>query len=271
MYEELPLVAYPDVEGQLESLRDNGYAYLPQVIDAHEIAELREQMDLLEPVPDSNDYRGDPGDRERQGEGSIHIKNAFNRHRVFFELLERPRVIEVEEAALGEDCHIIGMSAWKSGPGRPDQHLHTDWAPIRLPEDVAADPRVQVPIFNSTAHYYLNDITDELGPTMIIPGSQRAGRDPEEHETDWNGVEQHKVIVKAGDVIVFRSEIWHRGSANTSGETRYLVQVHYSSRWIAQRIPPYLNKFAFNEELLAQATPRQLRLLGDHTVKGEYT
>ena len=38
---------------------------------------------------------------------------------------------------------------------------------------------------------------------------------------------------------------------------------------ITQKLPPYLNKFQFNSELLRQATPRQLRLLGDHT-RGAY-
>jgi hypothetical protein len=36
-------------------------------------------------------------------------------------------------------------------------------------------------------------------------------------------------------------------------------------------MPPYLNRFEFDEALLAQATPRQLRLLGDHDIRGSYT
>lgn len=271
MYEALPMVAYPDVESQTKSLEGNGYVYLPGVIDSWEVAEIRSRIDLLEPIPESNDYRGDPGDRGGRGAGSIHIKNAFNRDKALFQLLDKPRVIELEEVVLGDDCHIIGMSAWKSGTGRADQHLHADWVPIRLPEDVAADPRVRLPIFISTAHFYLNDITEELGPTRMIPGSHRAGRPPEADDTHWNDVEQGSVVVKAGDVVVFRSEIWHRGSANTGNETRYLVQVHYSSRWIAQRMPPYLNQLVFDRELLASATPRQRRLLGDHAITGNYT
>ena len=271
MYQVLPLESYPDLDSQVEALERDGYVYLPEVITREEVAELREQIDLLEPIPESNDFRGDPGDRQGLGAGSIHIKNAFNRGKAFFDCLDRPGVIEAVEAALGDDCHIIGMSAWKSGPGRPDQNLHADWAPINLPEDIAADPRVKLPVFNATAHYYLNDTTEELGPTMMVPGSHRAGRVPRADESDWKGVQQQSVMAKAGDAVMFRSEIWHRGSANTSGEPRYLVQVHYSSRWIAQRMPPYLNRFKFDEALLAQATPRQLRLLGDHDIHGSYT
>jgi len=64
--------------------------------------------------------------------------------------------------------------------------------------------------------------------------------------------------------VVFRSEVWHRGTANTSDETRYLLQVHYAMRMITQKFPPYLNRFQFDDSILAQATPRQRRLLGEH-------
>ena len=49
-----------------------------------------------------------------------------------------------------------------------------------------------------------------------------------------------------------------------SEQMRYLLQVHYAQRIITQKYPPYLNKFQFDAALLAQATPRQRRLLGDH-------
>jgi len=68
----------------------------------------------------------------------------------------------------------------------------------------------------------------------------------------------------AGDVLAFRSEVWHRGTANSSDQVRHLLQVHYAQRMITQKFPPYLNKFQFDEALLAQATPRQRRLLGEH-------
>ena len=81
----------------------------------------------------------------------------------------------------GDDCHIIGMTAWMTGPGRPDQTLYRDWLPIRFPEDVAADSRVKLPIFISTVHFYLDDISEELGPTKFVPGSHRYERSPGEN------------------------------------------------------------------------------------------
>ena len=91
--------------------------------------------------------------------------------RCISKFLDKSPVIEVVEAAHGEDCHCIGMHGWLTGPGRPDQGLHSDWLPISLPADIRSDPRVKIPIFITTAHYYLNDMYEELGPTKFVPGS----------------------------------------------------------------------------------------------------
>lgn len=271
MYAHLPMLASSDVETQITNLEQDSYVYIPDVLSRVEVESLKQRIDQIKPNADSNDSLGDPGDPTKSGDGSIHIKNAFNHHTELLSCIDKLGVIEIAEGAMGKDCHLVGMSAWKSGPGRPDQNLHVDYRPIDLPEDLASDPRVRLPIFIATAHFYLNDITEELGPTRMIPGSHRAGRRPRTNETDWNGINQQSVMVNAGDVVMFRSEIWHRGSANTGTDTRYLIQVHYANRWISSRMPPYLNKFQFDPSLLANATPRQLRLLGDHVIGGPYT
>jgi ectoine hydroxylase-related dioxygenase (phytanoyl-CoA dioxygenase family) len=217
-------------------------------------------MERLEPLQGSFDWLLSP---EQDGRLDKAVNNAFNRDPIFFQYLDRPGVIEIAETVHGDDCHVLGMTAWVTGPGRPPQPLHSDWLPIPLPEDVLADPRVKVPIFITTAHYYLDDITEELGPTQFIPGSHLSGRRPN-GDTEWHGIEPQSILCNAGDVVIFRSEVWHRGTANTSDRVRYLLQVHYSKMMITQKYPPYLGRFTFDPELLAGATPRQLRLLGDH-------
>ncbi|MFT5369309.1 MAG: ectoine hydroxylase-related dioxygenase (phytanoyl-CoA dioxygenase family) [Candidatus Latescibacterota bacterium] len=260
MAEPLPLVAYDALEDQVEALYRDGYAYLPSVVNAEEMAALREQMDILEPRPESFDKSTQPPDHEFLNK---HINNAFNRHPLFLKFLDYAGVIDIAEGIHGDDCHSIGMTAWMTGPGRPDQKLHTDWLPISLPADVLADPRVRVPIFITTAHFYLDDLTEALGPTNFIPGSHLSGCSPN-GATEWQGQTEKSIMCKAGDVVIFRSEVWHRGTANTSDQTRYLLQVHYAKRMIAQKFPPYLNRFQFDSQILEQATPRQMRLMGDH-------
>lgn len=261
MASALPLVAYDDLNSQVEALERDGYVYFPSVLNTEQVADLRTTMNRLEAIPASFD-------RVRTVENGDAfyekvINNSFNRDPLLLSFLDRSPAIEVAEAVHGSDCHCIGMTSWLTGPGRPDQQLHTDWLPHRLPEHVLADPQVKIPIFITTAHYYLDDLDEALGPTKFVPGSHFSGRSPD-GETTWKGRGEESILCKAGDVVLFRSEVWHRGSANNSDRTRYLLQVHYAQRMITQKYPPYLNQFQFDANILTQATPRQRRLMGDH-------
>lgn len=72
------------------------------------------------------------------------------------------------------------------------------------------------------------------------------------------------VLCDAGDVLFFRSDLWHSGSDNLTDEgIRYLLQVHYGRREMANHFAPYL-EWRFNPDVLAACTSLQRRLLGDH-------
>jgi ectoine hydroxylase-related dioxygenase (phytanoyl-CoA dioxygenase family) len=237
----------------LEALHDQGFTLLPGVLDASGIAALRQLIDQLQPI--HWDYRGLVDD---------HFKCVFNRSPEWLPYLDLPGVIELAEAALGEDCHVIGQTAWRNHPGFVGAELHLDHLAMELPESLLADPDFQLPMQICTAHLYLDDIDTDLCPTLVIPGSHRAGRRPRPGETTWQARPAEAVLCHAGDALVFRSELWHAGSRNRSADrSRYLLQVHYGRRMVAQKFSPYLY-WQFNPAVLAACTPRQRRLLGDH-------
>ncbi|MEM7127611.1 MAG: phytanoyl-CoA dioxygenase family protein [Chloroflexota bacterium] len=237
----------------------DGYVYFPNFLDADEIAELRTIAHNLDPIAENFDI-----DMSVEANGHMQkcINAVFNRDPLFLKYLDKPGMIELAEAVHGSDGHIVSMHTWLVGAGRPDQDLHADWQPFTLPADVLANPRVRLPIFITTAHIYLDDMTEELGPTKLIPGSHRAGQKPN-GAREWNGKNEQSFLGKAGDCIFFRSEIWHRGAANRSDQIRHTFMVHYAHRMITQKFPPYLD-FRYNPDVIAAATPRQRRLLGKH-------
>ena len=163
-------------------------------MSAAEVAELRAVFDRLTPIEESFDRYTTP---ETGGFLNKHVNNAFHLDPLFLRCTDLPDIIDLAEAVLGDDCHLIAMTAWLTGPGRPDQELHCDWLPVALPEDVLADPRVKMPVFITTAHLYLNDISEELGPTKIVPGSHKSGRRPD-GETTWQGVGEQSIMCKGG-------------------------------------------------------------------------
>lgn len=237
----------------LQSLHKDGYVLIPGVLSPLQVAWARNAADHLTPA--HWDYTGLVDD---------HFKCVFNRDPGWLPYLDMPGVIELMESALGADCHIIGQTVWRSHPGFIGGNLHVDYLAMALPESLLADDSFELPMQVCTAHFYLNDITDALCPTLVIPGSHRAGRAPGTEESEWHGRKLQPVLCRAGDVLVFRSELWHAGSRNrTTDQTRYLLQVHYGRRMVAQKFSPYLD-FRFNPAVLAASTARQRRLLGDH-------
>ena len=238
---------------RLAALHRDGFVLLPGVLEPSRIDQARAAIDRLSPV--GLDYQGLVDD---------HYKCVFNRAPFWLQFIDLPGVIELAEAALGSDCHLIGQTAWRSRPGFVCGELHVDYLVMELPESLLAEPAFQLPMQVCTAHLYLSDIDAALCPTLVIPGSHRAGRKPHPGERQWQGREAEPVLCQAGDVLFFRSDLWHAGSRNRSIErSRYLLQVHYGRRMVAQKFSPYL-AWQFNPDVLAAATSRQRRLLGEH-------
>jgi hypothetical protein len=240
----------------LEVLHDDGFVLIPGVLDRDEVEAARGRIDALQPI--HWDFSG----------STDHYKNVFNRDPAWLSFLDRDEVIDLAEAALGSDCHVIGETAWRSHPGTRGVGLHVDYLPMEWP-DPGVPAGFRVPMFLCTAHYYLSPITAELCPTYVIPGSHRAGRRPHRTEAAWNGTPPRAVLCEAGDVLFFRSDLWHSGSDNRTGDrVRYLLQVHYGRREMAQHFAPAL-EWRFDPDVIAACTPRQRRLLGDHR-RGAY-
>lgn len=237
---------------RLQALHEEGFVLLPGVLDAGQIAELRGAIDRLE--PEHWDYTGLVD----------HYKCVFNRSPLWLPYLDLPGVIELAEAALGADCHVIGQTAWRSHPGFIGADLHLDYLVMELPPALLADPAFRLPMQIGTAHLYLDAIDADLCPTLVIPSSHRAGRPPRPDENQWQDRAPEPVLCRAGDVLFFRSELWHAGSRNrTADRTRYLLQVHYGRRMVAQKFSPYLY-WRFDPAVLAACSARQRRLLGEH-------
>jgi len=247
-------LALNDIEGATNAMHEDGYALIPNVLNTEEVTAARAAIDRLQPFG---------LDGSSWSELNDHFKCVFNRDRLWLSYLDRQGIVDLAEALMGDQCHIIGMTAWKSFPGYDGWRVHTDQLFVPVPETVFADPNFKLPVWICTAHFYLSDITENLCPTYIIPGSHKSGREPNKGEETWSDRAPEPVLCKAGDVLFFRSEIWHSGGKNTTKDcTRYLLQVHYSHRNIAQKFSPW--PWQFNPEIIAVATERQLRLLGKH-------
>src|SRR5262249_6480498 len=243
-HDRLPVHDAADVDRMLKAMDSDGFVLIKAVAPPPYVVTAKQKSNEL--VPLQWDFTGPPD----------HYKNVFNRHPFWLSFIDRAGVTDVAEAALGGDCHIIGQTAWRSHPGHYGVGLHLDFLPMEWPEPGVPDA-VRVPMFLCTAHFYLSPQPAELCPTLVIPRSHRAGRRPRGTDSHWRGRLPQPVLCDAGDVLFFRSDLWHSGSDNrTTDQVRYLLQVHYGRREMAQHFAPYLS-WQFNPAVLAACSPRQ--------------
>jgi ectoine hydroxylase-related dioxygenase (phytanoyl-CoA dioxygenase family) len=133
------------------------------------------------------------------------------------------------------------------------------------------DDRIPYPVFAIGAHILLQDCDADDGPTAVVPGSHRSGRlAPVAQLTDadltYDGRPPALLEGRAGDVAMFSSDAWHRGTpAGSAGRGRYFLQVHYARRDIAQRVRTTVEVHHVSVAAAERATTeRQRSLIGLH-------
>ena len=71
---------------------------------------------------------------------------------------------------------------------------------------------------------------------------------------------------KAGTLVLWNDQTWHRGGPNLSqGRIRWVIQTPFARRAIGLRYWPHVN-YHMPEAVIARATPRRKRLLGFHPI-----
>lgn len=258
----LPLIPLADTAAAAASLHRDGLAWFPHVLDRERVARLRAWMDAQ--GGDDASYTVPKWCFNK------HLAADWHRNPELLDLVDRQPVLAAAKAVLGDDCQVVGGSLWITGPGR-QMGLHLDYQPLTVPTALLRSGQVQMPIFIATAHYYLDDLTLDHGPTTVIPGSHLAGRPPA-GETDWEGHPPQALVLGAGDCVLFRSDLWHGAAANNGPHRRYLVQVHYANVYIQRQLPPVTDTAAWAPACLELMTPERRRLFGDlpNAQRGSY-
>lgn len=218
------------------AIEREGWALLEGVFSAEEVAELTADIEAV--------YESvEPDVRNREVDQSDFRYEMYNRSAAVQRAIAHPRILAAIEPLLGDDCHVIANTCWWNPPEFPGGPWHCDAGPhVPRPADVAWDDRIPYPVFVIGAHLWLRDVTAADGPTAVIPGSHRSGRLAPfdriwDDELDYEGATAVAPEAKAGDVLLFSSDVWHRGTpSGPDGSGRLFVQCHYGRRDIAQRV-----------------------------------
>lgn len=242
-----------------------GYVHIPGVFSPNEVRELIVRLDRI---------RADPTLASKDiAYGDYIFARLFELDLMFRDLLVKEPLIGLFERLLGKDCHLIANNAVLNDPGQAISGWHIDFAQpwFPLPDGIARfDPAMRYPTLMVNGQILLSDaLSDEYGPTQVVPSSHYSGRLPNAMENPtFEGRGPLSIYAKAGDVYLQHPMVWHRGAPNTSNRRRYLLQHSMGMRMMAQKFYPFLN-YHMPHHVLAGADERLLHVLGKHP-KGPY-
>ena len=136
-------------------------------------------------------------------------------------VFEHPKVCGALTSLLGPDylmhphryCHL-------NSPGSDGQTWHKD--------DYVFDQKVRHHRFRWVmAFYYPQDVTENMGPTGVLPGKQYYNTVSDTNPTQ--SAEQAKSLCgKAGTVTIVNFDSWHRATANRSNKKRYMLKFQFT-------------------------------------------
>jgi hypothetical protein len=113
--------------------------------------------------------------------------------------------------------------------GSENQNIHADYQRPLFPET----PDLALPAYLLVVSFGLIQITADLGPIEIAPGTHRMRRSEALYAVEHGQIPMVPVMLDVGDVLVRHPWALHRGTPNVSQTPRPLVTIRYTRRWYA--------------------------------------
>ena len=226
-----------EVDRVISNLSEQGYATIPDAIDAEQLAWAR--TDLAAALAHTPSGRDDFEGRRTQ-----RVYALFAKTRSLDALATHPVVLGVLDQVLGH-YELSAPAGIAIGPGQAAQPLHPDDAIYPIPR-----PHGELVV---NVMWPLEDFTEENGGTRIVPGSHRWEEAPGP-DTPTVGI-----AMPAGTALVYLGSVWHGGGANTTDQPRVGVVLHYAVGWLR---PVENHTLAVPPAVAKTLSPRMQELLG---------
>ncbi|HEY8665981.1 MAG TPA: phytanoyl-CoA dioxygenase family protein [Tepidisphaeraceae bacterium] len=235
----------------VEQFHRDGFLVLHDVLPPQWIEPLKADLDrMLNSAP------------KRGTMLELHLR-MFETSETNLKLFELEPIVSFAEKLIQYDCHVVHNNSFRTPPEGGIAGWHQDDPPHFFVTDGNPPKNIRLPVMLFTANYYLTDVEEpRFGTTEVIPGSHLFGAAP---PPSMEGTKWEKEIVyatgRAGTVVMFNNQVWHRGGPNKSERVRYMTQVSYARRIIGHRYFPFMN-YQMPEHCYKDASPRKKRLLG---------
>jgi hypothetical protein len=217
-------------DAALDEVRERGFVVVEGFLTAAELAAAQAALWLHFPKPD--EYFADPAAFARYGASQFAGVEEFPyRSWDLNRLAFHPDLVDAAERFLATaELHLYKVELWAkySGAVDYDQPLHRDYGSHSL-----VVPRLDGRYQQLTTFIFLSDVTGDDGPTRIVP--YPCGKDIPFTPLygDFATVTDAEVpaIGPAGSLLVYRTDILHRGSNFAAGgRARFSLLADYQAR-----------------------------------------
>jgi ectoine hydroxylase-related dioxygenase (phytanoyl-CoA dioxygenase family) len=246
------------VEGMLDILEADGGLIVEGLFPTSVIERMRDGVmaasKRFEPGAATQGL-GEAG-KEFVGHNTIRFSSLGRVSDAFFEMLDNPVYAALADAVLLPNCGSYWVNTGQAmliGPGSPAQPLHRDcenWpalSAVNWPDG---------PELTLSAMIALDEVTEELGATRVIPGSHR-WKDFAERGTPEMTVPAE---MQPGDALVYSGKVVHGGGANrTTDRWRLAMHLSFVLGWL---VPEESSAIDYTDADLADRSERVQRLLG---------
>ena len=214
----------------LGALRDDGGVIVEGMFEAEPLAQMRAAADAFaRGVEPGGATQGLGEDGKRfVGANTIRFSSLARLSPAFFDILDNELYAAIADAMLLPVCGSYWLNTAQVmyiGPGEPEQMLHRDannwWAFVKA--TWPNSPEVTV-----SAMIGLDEVTEELGATRVVPGSHRQAELARYEERPSVPAE-----LGPGDALVYSGYVLHGGGANlTADQWRRAMHVSFVAGWL---------------------------------------
>ena len=253
-----PWLSAETFQEALIDVHDRGYVIIEDVLCVSECNDFRQILEHFMAASPK-------GRNVFEGTSSHRLYALLSKSERFADMIEHPLALAFAEHFLGESCLLSACLSINLHPGETVQPWHTDDGHISVPQPHD--------VFGISVFWALDDTTETNGATEVLPYSHQwespdiVGRLEDEHfeqrsalsEHPEAGIDRVKATMKAGSLMIMRSDVWHRGGANQTNEDRLIVTPQYCAGW-ARPLETML--LAVPPEIVARLPSRTQALLG---------
>lgn len=210
---------------------ENGYLHVPNVLSSEHLEVVRTTFDTV-----------------WEAEASPVSRDKMLKHQVFIDLIEHPPILDRHRAMFGRQTQLLQCDLLRQGPRSnfPVRKWHRDFV-----------FRGDTPLAINTI-LYLDEMTEERGPTYLIPKSHFGNELPSSEVFCDRLPGETAVHAQPGDAVFINGAIWHTGNRNDSDGPRRGIYLYYGYWW--------LKRYNEHQELpwqsLQGASQEKLELLG---------